>query len=232
MAGMSGTSATIGRTPTTVGLIIAIKRLNAAKTRLAPMFDGLAHGAREELVLAMLADTITAAAAVPAVHTITVVTPDAVAADAARAHGAQVLMDPTPAGHVDPLNTALRAAEAAIRSHSANIAVLQGDLPALQSRELAQALGAARAQPRSFVSDRHGTGTAALFAFGIPLDPDFGLNSARRHTDSGAVELTRPWPGLRCDIDTQDDLTAALRLGVGIATKRVVGGLTMPGTGG
>jgi 2-phospho-L-lactate/phosphoenolpyruvate guanylyltransferase len=232
MAGMSGTSATNGRAPTTVGLIIAIKRLNAAKTRLAPMFDGLAPGAREELVLAMLADTITAAAAVPAVHTITVVTPDAVAADAARAHGAQVLMDPTPVGHVDPLNTALRAAEAAIRSQSANVAVLQGDLPALQSRELAQALGAARAHARSFVSDRHGTGTAALFAFDVPLDPDFGLNSARRHTDSGAVELTRPWPGLRCDIDTQDDLTAALRLGVGIATKRAVGGLPMPGTGG
>ena len=110
--------------------------------------------------------------------------------------------------------------------------MLQGDLPALQARELAQALSAARAAPRSFVSDRHGTGTAALFAFGVPLDPGFGPNSARRHADSGAIELTRPWPGLRCDIDTHDDLAAALRLGVGIATKRAVGGLTMPGHGG
>ena len=65
---MSGTSASA---PTTVGLIIAIKRLSAAKSRLAPMFDSLAHGAREELVLAMLGDTIAAASAVPAVHTIT-----------------------------------------------------------------------------------------------------------------------------------------------------------------
>jgi 2-phospho-L-lactate guanylyltransferase len=229
MAGMSGTSASA---PTTVGLIIAIKRLSAAKSRLAPMFDSLAHGAREELVLAMLGDTIAAASAVPAVHTITVVTPDEVAAEAARSHGAQVLMDPTPVGHVDPLNTALRTAEAAVRSHTDNVAVLQGDLPALQARELAQALSAARAAPRSFVSDRHGTGTAALFAFGVPLDPGFGSNSARRHANSGAIELTRPWPGLRCDIDTQDDLAAALRLGVGIATKRAVGGLTMPGYGG
>ncbi len=113
MAGMSGTSASAS---TTVELIIAIKRLSAAKTRLAPMFDAQAQGAREELVLAMLADTITAASAVPAVRTITVVTPDDVAADAARSHGAQVLMDPTPVGHVDPLNTALRTAEAAVRS--------------------------------------------------------------------------------------------------------------------
>jgi 2-phospho-L-lactate guanylyltransferase len=229
MAGMSGTSASSSRT---VELIIAIKRLNAAKTRLAPMFDAQAVGAREELVLAMLGDTITAASAVPAVRTITVVTPDEVAADAARSHGAEVLMDPTPVGHVDPLNTALRTAEAAVRSHGANVAVLQGDLPALQSRELAQALSAARAAPRSFVGDRHGTGTAALFAFGVSLDPRFGPNSARRHRDSGAVELTQPWPGLRCDIDTQDDLAAALQLGVGIATKRAVGGLTLPADGG
>jgi 2-phospho-L-lactate guanylyltransferase len=229
MAGMSGTSASSSRT---VELIIAIKRLSAAKTRLAPMFDAQAVGAREELVLAMLGDTITAASAVPAVRTITVVTPDEVAADAARSHGAEVLMDPTPVGHVDPLNTALRTAEAAVRSHGANVAVLQGDLPALQSRELAQALSAARAAPRSFVGDRHGTGTAALFAFGVSLDPRFGPNSARRHRDSGAVELTQPWPGLRCDIDTQDDLAAALQLGVGIATKRAVGGLTLPADGG
>jgi 2-phospho-L-lactate guanylyltransferase len=229
MAGMSGTSASSSRT---VELIIAIKRLSAAKTRLAPMFDAQADGAREGLVLAMLGDTITAASAVPAVRTITVVTPDDVAADAARSHGAEVLMDPTPVGHLDPLNTALRTAEAAVRSHGANVAVLQGDLPALQSRELAQALSAARAAPRSFVSDRHGTGTAALFAFGVSLDPRFGPNSARRHRDSGAVELTQPWPGLRCDIDTQDDLAAALQLGVGIATKRAVGGLTLPIDGG
>jgi 2-phospho-L-lactate/phosphoenolpyruvate guanylyltransferase len=229
MAGMSGTSASAS---TPVELIVAIKRLSAAKTRLMPMFDALVHGAREELVLAMLVDTITAASAVPAVRAITVVTPDDVAADAARSHGAQVLMDPTPLGHVDPLNTALRTAESAIRSHTSNVAVLQGDLPAMQSRELAQALSAARAAPRSFVSDRHGTGTAALFAFNVRLDPHFGPNSARRHADSGAIELTRPWPGLRCDIDTQDDLAAALRLGVGIATKRTVGGMAVPGDSG
>lgn len=223
---MSGTSVSAA---TTVELIIAIKRLTAAKTRLAPMFDALATGAREELVLAMLGDTIMAASAVPAVYAITVVTPDEMAADAARSHGAHALIDPTPIGHLDPLNAALRTAEATIRSRTSNVAVLQGDLPALQSREFAQALSAARAAPRSFVSDRHGTGTAALFAFNVPLDPRFGPNSARRHGDSGAVQLPGPWPGLRCDIDTQDDLATALRLGVGIATKRAVGGMTIRG---
>lgn len=102
--------------------------------------------------------------------------------------------------------------------------VLQGDLPALQPRELAEAIARARHHQRSFVSDRHGTGTSALFAFGVPLAPLLGTDSARRHKDSGAVELTGRWPGLRCDIDTPDDLATALGLGVGALTKNTVGG--------
>jgi 2-phospho-L-lactate/phosphoenolpyruvate guanylyltransferase len=155
------------------------------------------------------------------VASITVVTPDERAADAARELGAQVLVDPTPDGHPDPLNNALRAAEVAVADRHAGVGVLQGDLPALQPRELARALSAARAHARSFVGDRHGSGTAALFAFGTGLAPDFGTDSARRHRDSGAVALTGEWPGLRCDIDTRDDLVAALALGVGTSTKRV-----------
>ncbi len=224
---MSGNSAD---GPTDMGLIIAVKRLDAAKTRLAPMFSAAAQGVRAELVLSMLVDTLTAAAAVSVVGSITVVTPDEIAADAARALGARVLIDPTPAGHSDPLNTALRTAEAAIRDRHANVGVLQGDLPALQARELARALAGARAHRRSFVGDRHGSGTAALFAFGTALDPRFGPDSARRHRDSGAIELTGGWPGLRCDIDTPDDLSAALELGVGTATKRVVAELEFSGT--
>ena len=220
---MSGTAP---RASTDVGLIIAVKRLSAAKTRLASVYPAPARAA---LVLAMLADTITAAQAVPAVRSITVVTPDDDAADAARTLGAGVLHDPTPAGHADPLNAALRAAEDAVRATTDDVAVLQGDLPALQARELAQAVSAARAHPRSFVGDRHGNGTAALFAFGAPLEPLFGTDSARRHRDSGAVALTREWPGLRCDIDTPDDLAAALQLGVGMATKRTVVDMEVPG---
>ena len=204
-----------------VGLIIAVKRLGQAKTRLASAF---APEAREQVVLAMLADTITAASAVVAVRAITVVTPDVVAAEAVRELGARVFLDPTPAGHPDPLNNAISVAEAAIRTETPNVGVLQGDLPALQPRELAEAIALARKNQRSYVSDRHGTGTSALFAFGVALGPRFGVNSARLHGDSGAVELTGRWPGLRCDIDTPDDLSAALGLGVGTATKNTVGG--------
>ncbi len=203
-----------------VGLVIAVKRLAAAKTRLAPVFSA---ATRENVVLAMLIDTIKAASAVAALRAITVVTPDEVAADAARDIGAQVMTDPTPEGHRDPLNNAITAAEAAVREATPNIVALQGDLPALQPQELAEAIVAARGYRRSFVGDRHGTGTSALFAFGAALDPHFGADSAQRHRNSGAIELTGAWPGLRCDIDTPDDLMVARRLGVGAATAHAIG---------
>jgi 2-phospho-L-lactate guanylyltransferase len=202
-----------------VGLIVAVKRLAAAKTRLAPVFSART---RENVVLAMLVDTLTAAARVGSVRHITVITPDDAAAAAATELGAEVLSDPTPEGHPDPLNNAIAAAEQVVANSVANIVVLQGDLPALQTQELAEAIAAARHHHRSFVADRLGTGTAALFAFGAPLDPRFGPDSCAQHRRSGAIELTGAWPGLRCDIDTPDDLAAARRLGMGPVTGRAV----------
>jgi 2-phospho-L-lactate/phosphoenolpyruvate guanylyltransferase len=214
---MSGTRA--DGTGKDIALIIAVKRLAAAKTRLAPVFSART---RESVVLAMLIDTLTAAGRVGSLGSITVVTPDEAAAAAATELGADVLADPTPEGHGDPLNSAIAAAERAVADSFPNVVVLQGDLPALQTQELAEAIAAARHHRRSFVADRLATGTAALFAFGAPLDPQFGSDSSARHRRSGAIELTGAWPGLRCDVDTPDDLAAARRLGVGAATARAL----------
>jgi 2-phospho-L-lactate/phosphoenolpyruvate guanylyltransferase len=202
-----------------VGLIIAVKRLTAAKTRLAPVFSART---REHVVLAMLVDTLTAVARAGSLRSITVITPDEAAAAAASGLGADVLADPTPEGHGDPLNNAIGAAERAIAVSTPNLVVLQGDLPALQAQELSEAIAAARHHRRSFVADRLGTGTAALFAFGTTLDPHFGPDSSARHRRSGAIELTGAWPGLRCDVDTPADLAIARRLGVGAATARAI----------
>jgi 2-phospho-L-lactate/phosphoenolpyruvate guanylyltransferase len=202
-----------------IGLIIAVKRLAAAKTRLAPVFSART---RENVVLAMLVDTLTAATRAGSLRLITVITPDEAAAAAASELGAEVLADPTPEGHSDPLNNAIAAAERAIAGSFSNIVVLQGDLPALQAQELSEAIAAARHHRRSFVADRLGTGTSALFAFGATLDPQFGPDSSARHRRSGAIELTGAWPGLRCDVDTPADLAVARRLGVGAATARAL----------
>ena len=87
---------------------------------------------------------------------------------------ARVLIDPTPEGHRNPLNNAIAAAEMAIRTETPNVVALQGDLPALQPQELAEAITSRSGYSRSFVGDRHGTGTSALLAFG-GLDPNFDL---------------------------------------------------------
>ncbi|MCH9728263.1 MAG: 2-phospho-L-lactate guanylyltransferase [Actinomycetia bacterium] len=213
MSGMTG------GTTSDIGLVIAVKRLTTAKTRLAPAFS---TSNRENIVLAMLVDTIDAASAVTALQSVTVVTPDDTAAAAARGLGALVLTDPTPEGHHDPLNNALLAAEAVVRRHTSNIVALQGDLPAMQTQELDEAITAARGWPRSFVADRHGTGTSALFSFGGALDPHFGPDSAERHRRSGAIELAGDWPGLRCDIDTPEDLSAGRGLSIGSATLQAI----------
>ena len=78
-----------------VGVIVAVKRLAAAKTRLAPVFS---PSTRMQIVLAMLLDTLTAAAEAESVHSITVVTPDDVAAAAAAAVGRRRPARPHPAG--------------------------------------------------------------------------------------------------------------------------------------
>ena len=207
----------MSRTPPDTSVVIAVKRLADAKTRLAPMFAG---PRREQLVLAMLMDTAGAAAAVFGAPAITVVTPDAGVAAVVRGSGLIVVADPTPPGHPDPLNNALHVA---IGTRGADdVVVLQGDLPALRADDLAEATVRAREHPRSFVTDRHHTGTSALFGFGVPVDPRFGPDSAARHRDSGAVELSGSWPGLRCDIDTPDDLRYAMELGLGPATRAVL----------
>jgi 2-phospho-L-lactate/phosphoenolpyruvate guanylyltransferase len=216
---MSGTRGGAGDRAGDVALIIAVKRLAAAKTRLAPVFSART---RESVVLAMLVDTLTAAASVGSIGSITVITPDEAAGAAAAALGANVLADPTSEGHSDPLNNAIMVAEHELGGSFSNIVVLQGDLPALQTQELSEAVAAGRYHQRSFVADRPATGTAALLAFGTALDPKFGPDSSAQHRRSGAIELTGAWPGLRCDVDTPADLAAARRLGVGAATARAL----------
>jgi 2-phospho-L-lactate guanylyltransferase len=73
------------------------------------------------------------------------------------------------------------------------------------------------------VADAAGTGTTLLTALGVGLDPHFGAGSARAHQQAGAVPLAGDWPGLTRDVDTAEDLRAALALGVGPRTAALAG---------
>jgi 2-phospho-L-lactate guanylyltransferase len=80
------------------------------------------------------------------------------------------------------------------------------------------------------VADAHGTGTTLLTAAGTELAPRFGAGSADAHRAGGAVPLVGNWPGLVRDVDTEDDLRAALQLGAGRQTTDLTAriGLTGP----
>ena len=193
-------------------IVVPAKRLALAKTRLRPLTDGLGGAAHDELVLALLADTVAAAVACPAVVEVLVVTDEPAAADVVAALGARTLADEPDRG----LNPALE--HGASHASCPAVAALSSDLPALRPAELAAALRAAEAAPRCFVPDAHGTGTTLLTALGTPLLPRFGTASAQEHRDGGAVPLTGDWPGLVRDVDTEQDLRAAVVLGPGPRT--------------
>jgi 2-phospho-L-lactate guanylyltransferase len=202
-------------------VVVPAKRLAVAKTRLRPLTadTGDAHAA---WVLALLADTVAAAAASPEVARVVVVTDDPDAAAVVRDLGADTVPDEPDRG----LNPAL--AHGALAAGTAAVAALSSDLPALRTEELTAALTAAltagaAARPRCFVADAGGTGTTLLTAVGAALDPHFGRGSAAAHRAGGALELTGAWPGLRRDVDTAEDLRAAAALGLGPRTARLVG---------
>jgi 2-phospho-L-lactate guanylyltransferase len=204
-------------------VVMPVKVLGQAKSRLAV----LAGRRRPELALAFASDTLSAVMDCPAVARVLVVTSDTAAAAAVSALGADVVPDRPDAG----LNEALSygATVAARRWPGSGIAALTADLPALRPAELALALGAAASSgaARAFVPDAAYVGTT-MYAVAPRerFDPKFGGASRKRHAAAGAAELLLEGiPGLRRDVDTPDDLRAAVALGTGPRTAAVAGEL-------
>jgi 2-phospho-L-lactate/phosphoenolpyruvate guanylyltransferase len=208
-------------------LVIPLKPLTRAKSRLA---DTAADGVRPGLALAFAQDTVAAALACDAVADVAVVTDDEVAGRALAALGARIVPD-APA---DGLNAALAHGAAVVRDMCPRtpVATLNADLPALRPPELARVLRAAGEFPRAFLADAAALGTTLLAAApGLELRPSFGADSRTRHRASGAAEIDlADVDSVRQDVDTGDDLRAALALGVGPHTAAISAGLLIPGT--
>jgi len=198
-------------------VVVPVKPPALAKSRLAALGDP----ARTALVVAFAADTVTAALETPSVAGVLVVTDDHVLAAGLADLGAFVIPDAVS----DDLNGSLMQAafEAHRRWPDAGIAAVCADLPALRPDELDQALGAAPADRMSFVADTGGVGTTAVLSPSLELfAPRFGPESRKAHLEDGAYEIDLvDVPSLRRDVDTPDDLEAALHLGVGPRTSLV-----------
>lgn len=240
LAPVEGQEPRDGRTGTAGGVvgradvIVPLKRLSRAKTRLTPVSAALPgsdddhRGAHRALVIALARDTLAAVLAAARVRRVVVVTaePDLVTEAALGPPERLEAVDDPGRG----LNAALRAGSEHLRAAGPGpaVAALQADLPALRAAELDDALGVALARTgeaspaasAAFVADRHGTGTTLLVtAAGRPPVPRFGPGSAAAHRAAGAVALDGTWPGLRADVDTPADLDAVRAAGCGPATR-------------
>jgi 2-phospho-L-lactate/phosphoenolpyruvate guanylyltransferase len=212
----------------TVDLVVPVKPLTKAKSRLRGAADGGIGEPRAHarLAMALLRDTIDAVRGAGTVRRLLVVSSDPVVAAELGVFGIEVAPD----GPVPGLNPAYERGAALLRAQDPTAAVgaLQADLPALRPDELDAAVEAAlalfaAAARRAFVADAEGTGTTFLLAApGADLDPRFGEGSARSHEESGARPLPGAWPGLRRDVDTAADLRAAADLGLGRHTSTVL----------
>jgi 2-phospho-L-lactate guanylyltransferase len=210
-------------------LLVPVKTLALAKSRLAtprPAVGGAsspgAHLHRAEAMRAFALDALAAAVACPVVERVYVVTDE----PGFEVDGVVRLPDEGDG----ELNQALRhaARRARLADPSSAVAAMCADLPCLHAADLTAALGSGLS-PRWFVADASGTGTTLLAAGrGVDLDPHFGVDSARRHEESGAVPVRADLATLRRDVDTDDDLAAARALGLGAFSAALLAGDARP----
>jgi 2-phospho-L-lactate guanylyltransferase len=196
-------------------IIVPVKRLAEAKSRLAPWPDE--H--RRALALAFATDCVAAASRSPLVSAVYVVTADPAAATRLGGLGARIVPDDGAGG----LNGALESGvlRALADRPGSRVAALTADLPSLRTAQLTEALAISGSR-RSFVPDLAGRGSTMLAAAeSEALAPRFGPDSRVRHEASGARALLEAGHTLRQDVDTPADLAAALRLGVGPYTAAV-----------
>ncbi|MGN6443984.1 2-phospho-L-lactate guanylyltransferase [Amnibacterium sp.] len=195
-------------------VLVPIKRFSEGKRRLGDRPD------RAALAEAFARDTLDAVAASPHVRMLLVVTDDPRLVDDLALPVAVTVVTQGAPGLNNAISAGLRVAND--RWPDWGQAVLAGDLPALTPEDLERTFGIAEEVPLGLVADAHGTGTVMLTGQpGVPLLPAFGVGSAARHRALGH-RLIRGTERLRRDVDTPQDLAAAMRLGVGRHTAALL----------
>lgn len=190
--------------------VLPVKRLYAAKQRLAA---GLSGERRRALAEAMVADVLEAIGEARTIERTIVVSGDPVAQELAAGAGAEVVPDPEDAGHSEAALAGIARAEA---EGAGCVVLLPGDCPLLDPRELDRLLTGVPERYVGIVPDRHGSGTNALVL--SPPDaiaPAFGEGSRERHVaaarNAGIPFEVEEIASLGLDLDTPADLIALTR---------------------
>jgi 2-phospho-L-lactate/phosphoenolpyruvate guanylyltransferase len=196
--------------------VVPVKDPNRAKSRLGPELETW----RTDLAAAFATDTLSALLAASRVDVVVVVGGQRLPADLLEHDRVRTLPDP------GDLNAAAAEGIAwAQRRHpDSAVLVLAGDLPAATGEAIDRLLGTRPAGPLHVIPDIERTGsTGLLIGQGVDVTPAFGGGSLSRHQAVGAQTVELPGiERLRRDVDTADQLAAAVGLGVGERTRQVL----------
>jgi 2-phospho-L-lactate guanylyltransferase len=190
--------------------VLPVKRFAEAKRRLAA---GIDDERRETVVEAMLGDVLAALGEARSVERTIVVSDEERALAPAESAGALIVPDPGEGGHSGAALAGIARAE---ELGAECVALLPGDCPLLNPRDLDHLLTGFPDPYVAVVPDRHGSGTNALVL--RPPDairPAFGEGSRERHVAAaraaGVPFAVEELPSLALDLDTPADVVALTR---------------------
>ncbi|BCP53013.1 2-phospho-L-lactate guanylyltransferase [Kaistia sp. 32K] len=185
--------------------LVPVKRLEAAKSRLAPVLDSAERG---RLAKAMLRDVLDTLRRVETLAGILVVTDDAEVAAIAAGHGATVIGDPQEPAFNAAVLHGMHWLDA---RQKAGALVVPGDIPLVTVEEIEAVLDATRTSPVVIVPATRDGGTNML-AIAPPLlmPPTFGPDSFARHVAAaqalGITPAILRLEGAGHDVDVAADL--------------------------
>jgi coenzyme F420-0:L-glutamate ligase/coenzyme F420-1:gamma-L-glutamate ligase len=232
-----------GTLPRPVTVVVPLRSLEGAKTRLTDVLD---PAERAELATRLLRDVVEAARAWGGANRVVVVSADPAVGELAKEMGAEAFLQRS-----SGMNEGLEEARAALDGGGGTLIVLPADLPAVSAAALERLEATARdlerdanvrtkgdgqAGERSIVlvvTDRSGEGTNALLLHPPAVIPfAFGDGSSIAHTlaaeRAGAAVRTVRDDELSFDVDTPADLERWQRRRGGF---RTVVALPVPGIG-
>ena len=205
----------------TVTAVLPFRSIDSAKSRMAPL---LSEEERREFSARLLERTLLALGRAASLHGVILVSPDPLARALARSGGHEALDD----GGVD-LNAAIALGIGqATASGATAVLILPVDLAEISAANIDALLsGWSGSQPGLLASPDGGT-SALLVPLPHTFTPQFGVNSAAAHRNElsrDGAEVERLSSPLAADLDTPNDLKAAMERGRVAATPAPTAGL-------
>ncbi len=200
--------------------LVPAKALGEAKGRLASV---LSETERRKLALAMLEDVVRALKAVPAIESVSVVSPDAEVLSLAAALDAEPVAE---SANVRGLNQALARALSAMSPTPDALLIVPGDVPEVTPGDI-ETLLAALPERGIALSPSADRGTCALAlrppdVIALRFGERSSVNHRREAMATGVTAEVVPIDTLSLDVDSPEDLRELLGRPAETATHRLL----------